>query len=152
MAHRLLHVAEAEVVDPVLLGQRLQLADAVADAGVAVAAVLAQQQFEDVPAGHAHGLRVGVDRDGRGDGIGAGRLQGPLPLHLDHADAADAGHLEVGVVAERGDAHPDALGRFEDGGAQGHFGLHAVDGDRDGRSEGLGRVGSLAAGRAGRAG
>ncbi len=152
MRHRHLHVAEAEAVDPVLLGQLLQLADAVADARVAVAAVLAQQQVEDVPAGDAHGFGVGLDLDGRGDGIGAGRLQVPLTLHLDHADAAEARHVQVGVIAEGGDAHPDSLGGFEDGGAQRHLGLHAVDGDRDGRADGVGRGGPQAAGRAGRAG
>ena len=51
---RLLGVAEAEAVDAVLLGQRLQLAVAVAHAGVALAVVLAEQQVEHVPARHAH--------------------------------------------------------------------------------------------------
>ena len=134
--HGLFHVAEAEAVDPVLLGQRLELAVAVAHAGVAVAAVLGEQQVEHVPAGDPHRLGVGVDLDGRGDGVGAGGLQGPLPLDLHHADAADAGDLEVGVVAQGGDAHADALGRLEDGGAQGHLGLDAVDGDRDGGPDG----------------
>jgi hypothetical protein len=46
-------VAEAEEVDAVLLGQRLQLAVVVADAGVALAVVLGEQQVEDVPAGLA---------------------------------------------------------------------------------------------------
>ena len=121
----------------------LQFAVAVADARIAVAAVLAQQQVEDVAAGDAHGFGVGLDLDGRRDRIGAGRLEVPLTLHLDHADAADAGHFEVGVIAEGGDAHPDALGGLEDGGAQRHFGLHAVDGHRDGRADSLGEIGSV---------
>ncbi len=129
--HRLLHVAEAEPVDPVLLGQSLQLAVAVADARVAVAAVLGEQQVEHVTAGDAHRLGIGVDLDGRGDGVGTRGLEGPLPLYLHHADAADTGDLEVGVVAQGGDADPDALGRLEDGGAHGHLGLDAVDGHMD---------------------
>ncbi len=137
--HGVLHVAEAELVDAVLLGQGLQLAVAVADAGVAVAAVLGEQQVEHVAAGDAHRLGVGVDLDGRGDGIGARGLQVALPLHLDHADAADAGDFQVGVVAEGGDAHAQALGRLEDGGAHGHLGLDAVDGHRDGGADGVRR-------------
>ncbi len=137
-------VAEPEAVDPVFLGQLLQLADAVADAGVAVAAMLGQQQVEDVPPGDAHRFGVGLDLDGRGDGVGAGGLQRPLPLHFHHTDAADARHFEVRMMAQRRDADADALGRLEDGGAERDFGLDAVDGHRDGgpdgfRSGGLGR-------------
>ena len=137
--HRELYVAEAELVDPVLLGQGLQLAVAVAYAGVAVAAVLAQQQVENVAAGYAHRFGVGVHLERRGYGVGARGLQVALPLHLYHADAADARHFEVGVVAQGGYAHAQALGRFEDGGAHGHLGLYAVYGDRDSRADSVRR-------------
>ena len=48
--------------------------------------------------------RVGLDLDRAGDRVGAGRLQRALPLDLDHADPADAGDAQVGVVAQRRDA------------------------------------------------
>ena len=93
--------------------------------------MLGEQQIEDMPPGDAHGFGIGLDLDGRGDGIGAGGLQGPLPFHFHHAHAADAGHFQVRMVAQRGDVHAHALGRIEDGGAQRHLGLHAVDGHRE---------------------
>ncbi len=94
-------------------------------------------QVEHVPPGDAHRLRVRVDLDGCGDGIGAGRLQEPLSFHLHHADAADAGDLQIRVIAEGGDVDADALGRLEDGGPEGHLRVDAVDGDGDGRTDAL---------------
>ena len=120
---RLLGVAEAEEVDAVLLGQGLELAVAVALAGVAVAVVLGEQQVEHVAARQAHLRRVGVDLHLVGHREGAGRLQSALALDLDHADPADAGHVEVGVVAEGGDVDADVLGRLQDGRAERHLGF-----------------------------
>ena len=51
---RLVGMPEAELGDAVLLGQRLQLAVAVAHAAVALAVVLAEQQLEHVAARQAH--------------------------------------------------------------------------------------------------
>jgi hypothetical protein len=67
-------VAEAETVDPVFLGKRLEFAVAVLLARVAVATVLREQQVEDVSPCDPDGPGVGVDLDGIGDGVGAGGL------------------------------------------------------------------------------
>ena len=120
---------EGVLGDAVLLGQRLQLAVAVAHAAVALAAVLAEQQLEHVLAGHADLARVRLDVHRVDDREGAGRLQRPLALDLHDAHAADAGHVEVGVVAQRRDGDAGVLGGLEDGHAEGDLGLDAVDGD-----------------------
>ena len=136
---RLGDVAEPEEVDPVLLGQRLQLAVVVALAAVALAVVRREQQVDDVPARLAHLRRVGVDLDGGGHRVRARRLQGPLPLDLDHAHPADAGDAQVGVVAERGDPDAQLLGGIEDRRPERHLVVLAVDRDRDESADVAGR-------------
>src|SRR5674476_1403323 len=138
---RLLGMPEGERADAVLLGQRLQLAVAVAHAAVALAVVLAEQQLEHVAARLAHLARVRADGQRVGDGVHAGGLQRALPLDVDDAHAAHARDLEVGVVAERRDLDADGLGGVEDGHAERHLGLDAVDGDGDESTDGLGIVG-----------
>ena len=105
LVSRLVHVAEAERIDAVLGGQRLQLAVLVAAAGVAVAVVAGQQQIDDVPPGPPHLGRVGADLDRRGDRIAARGLQGPLSVDLDDAHPADPRQAKVLMVAERRDAN-----------------------------------------------
>ena len=131
LGDRIVRMPEGELADAVLLGERLQLAVAVAHAAVALAVVLAEQQLEHVAARQPHLAAVRVDAHLVGDREGARRLQRALALDLDHADAAHAGDVEVGVVAQRRDADAGALGGLQDGGAEGHLGLVAVDGDRD---------------------
>ncbi len=136
---RLGDVAEPEVVDPVLLRQRLQLAVVVALAAVALAVVGREQQVHDVPARLAHLRRVGLHLDRRGHRVGARRLQRPLAFHLDDADPAHAGDAEVGMVAQRGDPDPQLLGGVEDRRAQRDLVVLAVDGDRDQSADVAGR-------------
>ena len=128
---------EAEEVYAVLLGQRLQLAVVVAGAGVAFPIVLREQQVEDVPPGLAHLAGVRADGDGRGDGISAGCLKCPLPLHLDGTDAADAGHTEILVIAQRRNVNVQLLRGLQNRGAHRHLDLLVVNCDRDGRADGL---------------
>ncbi len=136
--YRLVGMAEAELGDAVLLGQGLQFAVAVALAGVALAVVLGEQQLEHVPACETHAAAVGVDGHLVGHREGAGGLQGALAFDFDHADAADTGHVEVGMVAESGDVDPDGLGGLQDGRAEGDLGFDAVDAHRDGGADGVG--------------
>jgi len=115
-------------VDAVLLGQRLQLAVAVAHTAVALAVVFAEQQLQHMPARHAHLACVCPDPHLIDDRERAGRLQRALALDLHDAHAADAGHVEVGVIAQGRDGDAAALGGLEDGGAERHLRLDAVDG------------------------
>ena len=128
---RLGHVPEPVEVDAVLLGQRLQLAVVVALAAVALAVVRREQQVEDVPPRLAHLARVRLHFQRAGNRERAGRLQRPLPFHLDHADAAHARHAQVGVVAQRRYPHADPLRGVEHRRAHRHLDVGPVDGDRD---------------------
>ncbi len=129
LGQRLLRVTEGELGDAVLLGERLQLAVAVAHAAGALAVVLAQQKLQHVPARLADLAVMRVDLHLIDDREGAGRLQRALTLHLHDADAAHAGHVQVRVVAQRGDVDAHAAGCLEDGGPERDLGLDAVDGD-----------------------
>ena len=128
LGHRRVGMAEGELGDAVLLGQRLQLAVAVAHAAVALAVVLAEQELEHVPASQPHAAAVRVDAHLVGHGEGARGLQEALPLDLDDADAAHAGDVEVRMVAQRRDADARSLGSLQDGRPEGDLGLVAVDG------------------------
>ena len=139
--HRRLGMSETEVGDAVFLGQGLELTVAVALTRVALAVVFAEQQLEHVAARQAHAAAVGVDRHLVGDGEDAGRLQQALAFDFDHADPADAGHVEVGVVAEGRDVDADALGGLQDGRAERYLGLDAVDLHGDGGADGVGARG-----------
>ena len=115
------------VADAQFGGQRLQFAVLAAVAGLAVAVVFGQQQFDDQPPRLAHAARVGVDLHALGDRHGTGRGQVHHPFDLDHADAAGADGLQSFDVAERGDADARLLSGVQDRGAFGDFDGRIVD-------------------------
>ena len=74
-------------------GQGLKLAVLTAVAGLAIAIVLGEEQFDDRLSGVADAASVGEDLHPRGGRHGARRTEVPRPLDLDHADAACADRL-----------------------------------------------------------
>ena len=97
------------------IGQVLQLAIAVALAGLAVLGVVVQQQFDDVAAGLADVGRVGLHLHALPHLLAAGGHVEAHPLDLDHAHAAGALQAQVGMVAEPRDADPQLLAGLHDG-------------------------------------
>ena len=96
------------------IGQVLQLAVAVALAGLAIHVVIVQEQFDDVAPGLADGGRVGLHLHPFPDLRTARGHVKAHALHVDDAHAARAGQAQVGMVAEPGDADPQLLGRLHD--------------------------------------
>ena len=119
-----------DLADAQLGGQGLQLAVLVAVAGLALAVVLGEQQFDDGPAGLADAAGVGEDLHALGGRHRAGGDEVPRPFDLDHADAAGADRLQALDVAERGDADARLLRGRQDRGAFGHFDGDVVDRER----------------------
>ena len=98
------------------IGQILQFAMAVALAGLAIPIVIVQEQFDDVAAGLADLRRVGLHLHAFPDLDAARGHVVAHALHVHDAHAAGAGHAQVGMIAEPGDADAELLGRFHDRG------------------------------------
>ena len=110
------------------VGQVLQLAVAVALAGLAIHGVIVQQQLDDVAAGLADFGRVGLHLHPFPDLDAARGHVVAHVLDVHDADAAGAGQAQVGMVAEPGDADAQLLGRLHDRRALGDRDCVAVDG------------------------
>ena len=120
-----------DLADAQLGGQGLQFAVFVAVAGLAVAVVLGEQQFDHRPAGLADAAGVGQHLHALGDRHRAGGDEVPRPFDLDHAHAAGADGLQAFDVAQRGDADAGLLRGRQDRGAFGHFDGDVVDRELD---------------------
>ena len=124
---RLLRPGYVIVADAQLGRQRLQLAVLAAIAGLAVAVVLGQQQFDDQPARFADAARVGADLHAFGDRHRAGGDQVLHAFDFHDADAAGTDRLQPLDVAERGDADARLPRGMENRRALGDFDRHIVD-------------------------
>ena len=120
-----------DFADAQLGGQGLKLAVFAAVAGLALAVVLREQQFDHGPPGVADAAGVRKDLHPRRGRHGAGSAEVPRPFDLDHADAAGADRLQAFHVAERGDLDARLLGRGQERGAFGNFDGDVVDGQVD---------------------
>ncbi len=106
--------------------ERAQLAVAAADAGVAVAVVLREEQLEDGAAPVAGAGGVGLDHHAVGGRLGARGDQRLGPLDLHQAEAAGADGLDALQIAEGGDLGAGLPAGVQDGGALGHLDLDVV--------------------------
>ena len=129
--HRLGRVTEAEAVDAIFFGERLQFAVVISHTGVAFAMVVAKHQVDDVPTSATNARRMRFDIDRLRDREGARRLKRSEPFDLDDTDAADAGDAKIVVLAERGDMNPETTAGLEDGGPNGDFDIDAIDGSTE---------------------
>ncbi len=113
------------------VGQVLQLAVAVALAGLAVLGVVVQEQLDDVAAGLADVGGIGLHVHALPHLLAAGGHVEAHVLDLDHAHAAGAHEAQVAVVAEAGNADAQFLARLHDGRPLGDGHGSAVDGERN---------------------
>ena len=116
-----------DLADAQFRGQGLQFAVLVAVAGLALAVVLGEEQFDDGPAGLADAPGVGPHLHALAGGHRAGGHEVPRPFHFDHADAASPNRLQPFDVAERGNPHASLLRGRKDRGAFGDFDGDVVD-------------------------
>ena len=116
-----------DLADAQLGGQRLQLAVLAAVAGLALAVVLREQQFDHRAAGLADAAGVGQHLHALGGRHGAGGDQVSRPFDLDHAHAAGADRLQPFDEAQRGDADAGLLRGRQNRRALGHFDGDVVD-------------------------
>ena len=112
---------EAEAVNAVFLGQRLQLAVVIAKTRIAFTVMLGQQQVYNVPPRLADPARMGFNGDGLGNWISTTRLKRPLPLNLDHADPAHAGYAQIVVMAQGRNVYANLPGGFQNRRANGYL-------------------------------
>ena len=115
--------------DALFVGDALQLAVAVADAGWAVAVVLRKNELQIGAASLAYARTVGVNDHAFHDFVGAGRQQAVDAFHLNDAHAAGGDFVEPFPIAEAWHRMPGDFRSFEDGGAVRHRQLDAVDRD-----------------------
>ena len=112
------------------IGQVLQLAVAVALAGLAVLGVVVQEQLDDVAAGLADVGRVGLHLHALPHLLAAGGHVEAHILDLDDAHPAGAHQAQIGVVAEPWDADSQPFAGLHDRRAFGDRDRRAVDGER----------------------
>ena len=108
-------IGQADVGQPLVLRQGLQLAVAVGHADRADVVALGEQQLEDGAAMLLQPLGVGADFHALGDGGDAGRQQLVAALDLDQAQAARANVAQAVEMAERGNVDVVLPRHFQDG-------------------------------------